>query len=59
MMDDKNNELETEKVLDDAKAPVTDEETAAAAIITGSFNAQVKDSLDEIKDFYFCGGLSA
>ena len=36
-----------------------DEETAAAAIITGSFDAQVKDSLDEIKDFYFCGGLSA
>lgn len=36
-----------------------DPETAAAAIITGSFNAQVKDSLDEIKDFYFCGGLSA
>lgn len=36
-----------------------DPETAAAAIITGGFNEQVKDSLDEIKNFYFCGGLSA
>jgi molecular chaperone GrpE len=51
MMDDKNNELETEKVLDDAKAPVTDEETAAEST-DGDEESQLEKDFLKLKDDY-------
>lgn len=32
--------------------------TAAAAIISGDYNVESADCLNEMKNFYFCGGLN-
>lgn len=50
-MDDKNNELETEEVLDDAEAPVADEEIAAEAA-DGEEKSQLEKDFLKLKDDY-------